>query len=291
MNLYILPFDHRHSFVHDLYHLTPPLSAEQTAQIAQAKDVIYQGFLQAGVPTEQAGILVDEQFGAALLADAKKRGYGTACPVEKSGQDEFDFEYGPGWQAHIERVDPTYVKALVRYNPQGDAGVNAAQQERLAALSKFLRASGRKLMFELLVPALPAQLAAVGQDIARYDNETRPDLMVQAMHALQDAGIEPDIWKVEGVDTPEAAASLVRAAQRGGREASLIVLGRDANDAQVTHWSQVAARTPGFVGFAVGRTTFEDALRRWIAGEWTAQQASEHIAQLYLKWVQIYRAA
>jgi 5-dehydro-2-deoxygluconokinase len=93
--LYILPFDHRGSFQCGLFGWKSPLSDAQTAEIASAKRVIYDGVqsaLAAGVPKEKAGILVDEQFGAAILHDAAAKGIATACPAEKSGQDEFDFE-------------------------------------------------------------------------------------------------------------------------------------------------------------------------------------------------------
>src|SRR5215469_11265627 len=103
--LYILPFDHRGSFETGMFGWKGALSPEQTAQIAATKQVIYEGFLAAvaaGVPRERAGILVDEQFGAGVLHDAITRGYITACPAEKSGQEEFDFEYGDQFAEHIE---------------------------------------------------------------------------------------------------------------------------------------------------------------------------------------------
>src|ERR1700733_11521503 len=95
--LYILPFDHRGSFETKMFGWHGDLNAAQTAEIAAAKQVIYDGFKFAvvtGVPKAKAGILVDEQFGTAILRDAKSSGFHTACPAEKSGQDEFDFEYG-----------------------------------------------------------------------------------------------------------------------------------------------------------------------------------------------------
>jgi len=98
------------------------LSSQQTAEIAAAKRVIYDAFKAAvrnGVPKEKAGILVDEQFGAAILRDASAEGYSTACPAEKSGQDEFDFEYGEDFAKHIEAFHPSFCKVLVRYNPEG----------------------------------------------------------------------------------------------------------------------------------------------------------------------------
>src|SRR6266404_345540 len=92
-DLYIQPFDHRGSFETKMFGWKPPLSAAQTAEIAAAKQVIYEGFKAAvagGAPREKAAILVDEQFGAAILHDASATGFTTAAPAEKSGQTEFD---------------------------------------------------------------------------------------------------------------------------------------------------------------------------------------------------------
>src|SRR5438309_7053888 len=191
--LYILPFDHRGSFQTKMFGWKGTLTAEQTADIAGAKQVIYDGFkaaLAAGVPKEKAGILVDEQFGAAILRDAAKQGYTTACPAEKSGQDEFDFEYGEDFAKHIETFQPTFCKVLVRYNPEGDKALNQRQTTRLKRLSDYLHQSGRLFMFELLVPPEPAQLKRVKDDKKAYDLELRPVLMVQALEELQDASIE-----------------------------------------------------------------------------------------------------
>src|SRR5262249_3185006 len=146
----------------------------------------------AGVPKPYAGILVDEQFGAAILRDAAAQGLITACPAEKSGQREFDFEYGQDYARHIEAFNPTFCKVLVRYNPDGDKAMNRRQTARLKELADYLHASGRLYMFELLVPAEPAQLQRFGNDAKAYDVELRPKLMVQAIHELQVGGVEAD---------------------------------------------------------------------------------------------------
>ena len=53
---------------------------------------------------------MDVQFGAAILRDAAAGRYFSACPAEKSAQDEFDFEYGDRFAEHIEAFDPTFVR-------------------------------------------------------------------------------------------------------------------------------------------------------------------------------------
>jgi len=135
--------------------------------------VIYDGFkaaVAAGVPKEKTGILVDEQFGAAILHHAAAQGYITTCPAEKSGQDEFDFDYGEDFAKHIEAFRPTFCKVLVRYNPEGDKVLNQRQSARLKHLSDHLHSeSNSLLMFELLVPAEKAQLDSVSGDKEIYD--------------------------------------------------------------------------------------------------------------------------
>jgi myo-inositol catabolism protein IolC len=293
--LYVLPFDHRGSFQKNMFGWKGDLSAEQTAEIAAAKRVIYDGFQAAiagGVPKAKAGILVDEQFGADILRDAAKHGYFTACPAEKSGQDEFDFEYGTDAAKHVEMFNPTFCKVLVRYNPEGEAALNKRQTERLKKLSDYLHGSSRKFMFELLVPAEIAQLEKVGGDKKAYDCDLRPGLMVQAIQQLQDVGIEADVWKIEGLDRREDCAKVVTVAHRGGRDkVGCIILGRGEDDKKVREWLTVAAAVPGFIGFAVGRTTFWDPLIDWRAKKTTREAAVAEVARRYREWVDIFEKA
>jgi 5-dehydro-2-deoxygluconokinase len=271
------------------------LSPEQTAHIAAAKQVIYDGFKAAvagGVAKERAGILVDEQFGAAILQDAAKDGYITAVPAEKSGQDEFDFEYGEDFARHIEAFTPTFCKVLVRYNPAGDKPMNARQSERLRRLSDYLHRTNRKYMFELLVPATPDQLQHVGGDRQRYDLEQRPTLMVHAIHALQDAGVEPDTWKIEGLDRRQDCVQVAEAARRAGRDnVGCIVLGRGEDEQHVHTWLSAAAGVPGFIGFAVGRTTFWEPLIAWRAQQSSRDATVAEIARRYRQWVDVFEKA
>jgi myo-inositol catabolism protein IolC len=293
--LYILPFDHRGSFQTGLFGWKGVLDADQTSRVAASKQVVYEGFKLAvadGIPKDRAGILVDEQFGSAILADASQAGYITSAPAEKSAQTEFDFEYGTDFARHIEDTNPTFCKVLVRYNPGADAAMNARQAARLRKLSDYLHADERLFMFELLVPPEPAQLEPFGGDQHVYDHELRPSLMVSAMRALQDAGVEPDVWKIEGLDRRSDCADVVATAQRNGRaNVGCIILGRGENERKVMEWLCTAAAVPGFIGFAVGRTSFWDALVAWRDQRMSATQASADIARRYREWVAAFERA
>jgi 5-dehydro-2-deoxygluconokinase len=293
--LYVLPFDHRASFSKNMFGWEGPLSPEQTAQIAAAKQVIFDGFKVAvadGVSKDRAGILVDEQFGAAILRDARKQGFITACSTEKSGQDEFDFEYGDDFARHIEAFNPTFCKVLVRYNPGGDKARNRRQAMRLRQLSDYLHASGRLYMFELLVPPVPAQLQRLANDKKAYDLQLRPTLMAQAIHELQDSGVEADVWKIEGIDRKEDCQKVVAAARRAGRDnVGCIILGRGEDEQKVRQWLTTAAAVPGFIGFAVGRTTFWNPLVDYRAQKITRDTAVARIAASYREWVDLFEQA
>jgi len=291
--LYLMPFDHRGSFEIKMFGWHEPLTAAQTEEIATAKKVIYDGFkaaIDAGVPKDKAGILVDEQFGAAILRDASAKGFTTACPAEKSGQEEFEFQYGEEFASHIEAFNPTFCKVLVRYNPEGDQALNQRQAARLHRLSDYLKRNGRsRMLFELLVPPEKAQLDRLKGDKKAYDVELRPKLMVEAIKQLQDASVEPDLWKIEGLDSREDCEKIVAAARRGGRnKVSCIILGRGADDTKVDEWLEIASSVPGFVGFAVGRTTFWEPVVDWRAGKLTREAAVAEVARRYQEFVGIF---
>jgi myo-inositol catabolism protein IolC len=288
----MLPFDHRESVATKLFGWSGALSAGQATEVTAAKQVIYDGFQAAvagGAPKAHAAILADERFSAGILRHAWREGYMTACPAERSGQKEFAFEFGDDFAHHIEAVNPTFCKVLVRYNPAGDTALNRRQAACLQRLSDYLHASERLFMFELLVPAEPTQLNQVHGSMDVYDLEVRPRLMVQAVHELQAAGVEPDVWKVEGMDRREDCVNLVAAARRDGRgNVVCITLGRGEDVRRVRAWLTTAASVSGFIGFAVGRTTFWDALVEWQARRITRAAAVDAIARRYRTWVDIF---
>ena len=290
--LYILAFDHRGSFQKKFFGVAGEPNAEETARIADAKGVIYEGAKRAldeGVPTEQAGVLVDEQFGTKIARDAKASGVSLAMPVEKSGQEEFDFQWGEDFGAHIEDFDPVFNKVLVRYNPEGDLEMNARQTARLRRLGEWLHEHDRLYLFELLVPATPEQLEGAGGDEDRWDKEERPALMDRAIRELQDNGVEPDIWKIEGIDRREDCETIAATTRRDGRDAvACVVLGRGADDARVDHWLKMGSGVPGYIGFAIGRSIWWDPLKAFVDGNLGREEAAKQIAANYRRFIDVY---
>ena len=293
--LYILAFDHRGSFQKKMFGITGQPNSEETQKITDAKTVIFEGFRKAieeGGPKEAGGVLVDEQFGAEAARRAKRDGLILAMPVEKSGQDEFDFQYGDDFGSHIEAFDPTFSKVLVRWNPEGDQGMNERQGERLRTLGEWLHEHGRKYLFELLVPAEPGQLDSVGGDTDRYDRELRPRLMMGAIEQLRAAGVEPDVWKIEGIDDRSSCEAIARLVRSDGRDGVVcVVLGRGADDTAVDHWLRQGAGVPGYVGFAIGRTIWWDALKGYLDGSVDRDAAAKRISENYRRFVDVYTSA
>jgi myo-inositol catabolism protein IolC len=290
--LYILAFDHRGSFQKKFFAIEGEPDGEQTAIIADAKHLIFEGILQAisaGADPSVAGVLVDEQFGSTVPSEAREHGLKLAMPAERSGQSMFDFQYGDDFGEHIERFDPDFTKVLVRYNPDGDASGNGEQLVKLKRLSDWLKQHDRKFLFELLVPAEPAQLEMVGADGERYDAELRPELMRRAIAEIQDAGVEVDIWKIEGVEERSDCEMLVAQARTGGRDdVRCVVLGRGADEAKVEHWLVQAAGVDGFIGFAIGRTIWWDPLKSYVDGKIERSAGARKIAENYLRFVAVY---
>lgn len=295
-NLYILAFDHRGSFQKKMFGIEGNPTPEQSETISDGKRVVFEGFLKAleeGAPRDSAGLLVDEQFGGDIAREAKKEELIFAMPVEKSGQNEFDFDYGEdGFAAHIEEFDPTFIKVLVRYNTGGDTVMNERQAARLKKLSEWIHANDRKFLFELLVPAEQAQLDSVDGDDDRYDKEVRPGIMLEVIKECHEHGIEPDIWKIEGIDKREDCEKIAAAARADGRDnVACVVLGRGADDAAVEHWLKQGAGVPGYVGFAIGRTIWWDALKGYLDGSVPREEAAKRISENYRRFIEVYQSA
>ena len=293
--MFILAFDHRGSFKTKMFGISGrEETSEETAALQAAKRLVYDGALKAiddGLSPEVVGVLVDEEMGADVARDAKERGIRLAMPVEASGQPLFDFEYGEDFGAHIDEFDPEFSKVLVRWNPDDDAEDNRTQGERLKRLGDWLHANGRTYLFELLVPATDRQLSLV-ESGADYDTEIRPYLTLEAIRQILDAGVEPDIWKIEGLDRRRSCELLASLVKSDGRDDVIaVVLGRGADDAKVDHWLQMGAGVPGYKGFAIGRSIWWAGVEGFKDGKMSRTEAIDSIAANYRRFIDVYRNA
>jgi myo-inositol catabolism protein IolC len=291
--LFILAMDHRASFGKTLFDVKDDdPSPDQVAAMKSAKSMIFEG-LRAALPAVtygRAGVLVDERYGQDVI-DSARRGpqpVVLAIPVEASGHDWFTLEWGDQWLGHVEAIRPDYAKVLVRDNPDFDPGDREQQFGRLAQISSGLHGIGVPLLYELLVPATDAQLDRAGHDADTYDRDIRPGLVAHVIADNQAHGVEPTLWKVEGLETVEAARQVAEQARAGGRDTDLIVLGRDAPAERLDHWLDVASQVSAFVGFAIGRSIWEDSVRDYEAsdrGEAAASAAQSQVAERYLGFI------
>ena len=292
--LYILAFDHRGSFK-KMFGIGDDPTPDQQDQLQSAKKLVWAGVQSAienGAPASAVGVLVDEEMGSDVATEAKAMGVQLAMPVEASGQAIFDFEYGDEFGSHIESFDPSFSKVLVRWNPADADDAKQVQGERLKRLGDWLHANGRKFLFELLVPASAEQLALVGGDTDAYDEEIRPHLTLGSISEIQDAGVEPDIWKIEGLDRGRSCRLLADVIRRDGRDGVVaVVLGRGADNAKVAHWLQQGAPVAGYTGFAIGRSIWRTEVDAWTKGDLDADAAAAAIGANYRRFVDVYDGA
>jgi myo-inositol catabolism protein IolC len=289
--LCILPFDHR-SYFEELLGFHEPLSEEQTSQLSDYKKIVYAAYeksLTQGVSVNNSAILVDDVFGLEILLDAKDKGYTTLQSTEISGIDHFEFEHGDEWQSWLEKVQPTFAKVLIRYNVDGEKSLNEKTTLNLKKLSDYTHQHGYKFLIEALVPATLVQLATVGGDKKKYDHALRPDLTARMIKELLMAGIEPDVWKIEGMYDTHDYQKVVEAARADGREhVGIVTLGRNETDYVVETWLKIGATVPGVIGFAVGRTIFLKALLAYRGGDYTREQAIDEISQRFIHFYNVF---
>jgi len=293
--MFVLAFDHRGSFKSKMFGISGRTeTAAEAAALQDAKHLVYEGALKAidnGLSAELVGVLVDEEMGADVAREAKERGIRLAMPVEKSGQPLFDFEYGDDFGEHIRQFDPEFSKVLVRWNPNDDPEDNRVQGQRLKRLGEWLKDHGKTYLFELLVPATAQQLALV-ESTADYDSEIRPYLTLQSIDQILDAGVEPDIWKIEGLDRRRSCELLSDLIRSGGRDDVIaVVLGRGADDAKVDHWLRMGSGVPGYAGFAIGRSIWWTGVEGFKDGSMSRSEAVDSIAANYRRFVDVYRTA
>lgn len=270
--LYILPFDHRSSFFKNIMGVKNTPSKKDINQANQLKEIIFDGFLlalQGFKNKNDFAILVDEKTGQSILDKAKKEKIKICLPVEKSGS-LFDFEYGNKFGEHIKKINPDFVKALIRYNPD-NVEINKKQLAKLKQLAQFCEKEKYPLLIELLVPPNDSDLKKHG--IKNYDQKIRPAKTILAINEIEVVA-QPSIWKLEGFN----AEGWKKIIKHIDNKAEIIVLGRGEEDKQVRKWLKDASAFKEIIGFAVGRTVFAEAIKSYLLGEISQHEAALWIA-------------
>jgi len=295
-DLYILAFDHRGTLTKGLLGVEGrDPSVDEANKVSEMKSIIFDGFklsIQKGESADNCAILVDEQFGIGVQEEAKSLGVRFAAPVEKSGQEIFDFEYGDKFGDKINEIGADFIKILVRWNPDDEEESRKIQGDRIKTLSDWIVENEKKFLLEFLVPATAEQLATVDGDQSRYDSEIRPSLAVKVVEEMREKGADPDIWKIEGLDNTEDCKKVASVIRDGGREEVIaVVLGRGADDQKVNEWLKAGASVNGYKGFAIGRSIFWDSLKAWFIEEITREQAVDQISEKYRSFISVYKEA
>lgn len=299
--LYILPFDHRATFAQKMFGKNSilDLNAEEKEQIREFKMLIYKGFkdaLEKLVPTDYAAILCDEEFGSEILLDALHNRFNTILTVEKSGKEEFMFQY-PDFAEHIQKFHPTFAKVLIRYNPSDSEDLKQRQKKNLKLVSDFCHEENYKFLLEVLVIPTKEQLGDAGTKSA-FDTKFRCDLTVKIIRELQEFTVEPDVWKLEGFEEVKDYEKVLKAIKAEGREnVNLVVLGRGANEEKVDEWLktgvkeewfEVGAKVEGVIGFAVGRTVFWEPLEKFHKGEIGKNEVIRTVSENFQEFYRLF---
>jgi myo-inositol catabolism protein IolC len=268
--LFVLPFDHRSTFTTSLFGFEYPLKTlAQKKAVKDMKKVVFDAFVLAHNQyknSEDMAILVDEEFGSSIIKDAQNNMIQLIVSVERSGQLFFQFEHGNNFGIHLKHLKPTYAKALIRYDASQKIG-NEIQNKRLKRFNDFCAQNDIKWMLEPLMTG-------------NGDKFRQIKITVQQMKSY---GINPDIWKVEGLKNIKQWKELYKLTNT-----DLIVLGRGESKKMVESWIKTAASSGVVKGFAIGRTVFFDVLEDLRDKKITRSQAVQKIANNYLHFIRLF---
>lgn len=267
----ILAFDHRER----AFSSVRP-AGMQHQQIREAKELIFDAFTAAverGLGDARPGVLVDEEFGAPIARRASALGFAVSMPVERASEAVLAFEYGESFREHVLEFRPACAKALVHYKTTDTAETKQTQLSRLRELSEFLVAESIDFMLELIVgTTTDASGGAPTVDV---------DMLCDSMADMQEAGVQVDLWKVEGIASHAAAGRVAEQARASDDRSRCLILGAGAPTEVVEGWLDVAASTSGFSGFAIGRSIWGGPVAAWLDGRLARDEAVDQIASTY----------
>jgi 5-dehydro-2-deoxygluconokinase len=247
-----LAFDHRKQ----LEKLGPP------ERIRDFKRLVARGLQRVARDLPGAGAIVDDRYGEEALFDLTGSGLWLARPVELPGSAPLQFEAGASLGARLRTWPAEHaVKCLSYYE--------ARDLKPLRELYEACLETGRELLLEIICPRLP-----------------------EAMQEIYAAGIRPDWWKLQPpASDAEWTAIGKLLASNDPHCRGVLLLGLEASEAELERSFALAAQHPACKGFAVGRSIFMDAARRWFGNECNDGAVADEVAANYLKLVTSWKNA
>lgn len=252
-------------------------------RISEIKRAVFDGYALArerSADVRQFGsLLLDNKYGADVVALAKTRGIRVGTPVERAGVFPLEWEQAP---FHAGSAGNSFSKVLIRYRPEWPAAARAGQTAKLLEHQAWCRVSGIPLLVEIII-------MRGGEDEREFEEHGRPSMLAGVIRDAYASGLVPAIWKIEG--TPNrAAATMIDAAIRERPEPRQVILGKGANAESIAGWFNAAAALPSTAGFAIGRSVFMEPAKAYLAGECAAAEVADTIASRYLGFIEQWKA-
>jgi 5-dehydro-2-deoxygluconokinase len=272
-DLCVLAIDHRAQLI-DLARGT----GADTGRIAAFKSLAFDALDRVAAGRPGFGLLVDGRFGMRALERAADHPYWIGRPIELPGSRPLRFEGGPSLAATLREWPVGHVvKCLAFVHPDDAADLARVQEEQLCRLAEACRATRHELLLELIVPTgLPV------------DDQT----VARTMRRLYEIGIHPDWWKLQPSADPLAWEAIGRAiADHDPLCRGILLLGLAAPDHVLRDAFAAVRDVPAVRGFAVGRTIWAEAARRWLAGAIDDETARAMLANRFAGLVDDWRAA
>ena len=283
-HLFIFAADHRHNLTTGILNINKEPNNKQLEILHDFKAMILESqqlAIKNGVNKENCFLLMDEDYGNKTLINAKKDGINIIIPVEKSGSKIFEFDYGSRFIDHIEKFKPSYVKVLIYFNPENKDD-NEKTLKNLRILNNYLVNTEYKFLLEMLVEPTQEQLNKYGKK--DFDIKLRPDLTIESIKEINKAGIYPNIWKLEGYSRKE---DIDKVSLEVGNS-KIVILGRYETMNTVLKWIKIGTMNNKVIGFAVGRTIFEDTLKKYYHKKTTREKAIRVMSSKYKKIAYFY---
>jgi 5-dehydro-2-deoxygluconokinase len=167
------------------------------------------------------------------------------------------------------------VKCNLYMHPDDDPEVKKFQEEAVLQLHDACVKNERRLLLEVQAPS--------GTGYGEND-------MVGLLERFYELGVRPDWWKLPPDKDPEVWKKLgdvVR--ERDPYCAGILVLGQALEEQDLAEFFAAAASEPRCNGFAIGRSIYGAAARRWLAGELSDEELVSTVAESYRGMITLWR--